>query len=246
MTRLYDITDFCKHGSEIENYPYIGTVDVRVNIHEAIKIGKDYYIPGIISANSTKAGVRKATLTLGKGASMDCENEFTCPCCGAIDYNSFELDDDGDTRCGSCDALLSFERVATVEYNTTLIEPPDIVNAKWVKDEDELIEYLLCQLGEMKGKIERGELVSVVRCGDCLYYHKAHILCNGGTEKDISEFPKEALDFTNGFVTSKYGINVGGKCELEKNCGYAEDKSVFRGPNDYCSRGERSVDNAND
>ena len=83
----------------------------------------------------------------------------------------------------------------------------------------------------------------VVRCKDCLHYHKAHILCNDGTEKDISEFPKEALDFTGAFVTSKYGINVGGKCELEKNCGYAEDKSVFRNPNDFCSRGERSVDN---
>ena len=86
-------------------------------------------------------------------------------------------------------------------------------------------------------------MVVVVRCKECIYYHKAHILCNDGTEKDILEFPKEALDFTGACVTSKYGINVGGRCELEKNCGYAEDKSVFRQPNDYCGHGERSVEN---
>ena len=84
----------------------------------------------------------------------------------------------------------------------------------------------------------KDNFVDVVRCKDCWYYHKAHILCNDGTEKDISEFPKESIDFTGGFVTSKYGINMGGKCELEKNCGYAEDKSVFREPNDFCSRGQ--------
>ena len=99
------------------------------------------------------------------------------------------------------------------------------------------------KLAKYEDKLERGELVSVVRCKDCLYYHKAHILCNDGTERDILEFTKEALDFTGAFVTSKYGINVGGKCELEKNCGYAEDKSVFRQPNDYCGHGERSGEN---
>ena len=84
---------------------------------------------------------------------------------------------------------------------------------------------------------------SVEVSGECVYYHKAHVLCNDGVERDISELPKEALDFTGTSVTAKYGINVGGQCELEKNCGYAEDKSVFRNPNDFCSRGERSGEN---
>ena len=134
MTKLYDISDFCQRGIELENYPYIGTVDVDVNIHEVLKVGKDYYVPGITSANKTKSGVRKATLTLENGASLEYENDFTCPCCGAVNDSAFELDDDGDTECGSCGALLSFERVVTIEYNTTLIEPPDIVNAKWIKE----------------------------------------------------------------------------------------------------------------
>ncbi len=96
---------------------------------------------------------------------------------------------------------------------------------------------------DILAKVERGELVEVVRCEECAYYHKAHVLCNDGTEKDISEFPEEVYGFADTFVTIEYGINVGGKCELEKNCGYAEDKSVFRNPNDFCSRGERSGEN---
>ena len=81
------------------------------------------------------------------------------------------------------------------------------------------------------------DAVEVVRCKDCIYYHKAHVLCKDGTEKDFSEFPPEAIG-TAGFVSVNYGINVGGKCEFEKNCGYEVDKSVYREPDDFCSRGK--------
>ena len=108
--------------------------------------------------------------------------------------------------------------------------------------ENDCLEQVYYSKQDAIGCIEcfpTADVVEVVRCKECCYYHKAHILCNDKTEKDISEFPKEAIDITGGFVTSKYGINVGGQCELEKNCGYAEDKSVYREPNDFCSRGER-------
>lgn len=88
------------------------------------------------------------------------------------------------------------------------------------------------------------DAVEVVRCKDCVYYHKAHVLCPDGTEKDFSEFPHEELA-PFGFVSVKYGINVGGKCELEKNCGYEVDKSVYRGPNDFCGRGKRKDGDGN-
>lgn len=85
-------------------------------------------------------------------------------------------------------------------------------------------------------KIRTVDAVEVVRCKDCIHYHKAHVLCPDGTEKDFSEFPHE--EFTPyGFVSLKYGINVSGMCEFEKNCGYEVDKSVYREPDDFCSRG---------
>lgn len=82
------------------------------------------------------------------------------------------------------------------------------------------------------------DAVEVVRCKNCRYYHKEHVRCNDGTEKDISEFPPEAFGVF-GYVTGEYGINVGGQCEIDKNCGYAVDKSVYRQPEDFCSRGVR-------
>ena len=83
------------------------------------------------------------------------------------------------------------------------------------------------------------DAVPVVRCKDCIYFHKEHVLCNDGTEKDFSEFPPEAFGLFGDSVTSEYGINVGSKCEIDKNNGYGMDKSVFRRKDDFCSRGKR-------
>ena len=79
----------------------------------------------------------------------------------------------------------------------------------------------------------------VVRCKDCVYYHKAHIERKDGTECDISEVPEEFIPVP-GMCNSDYGINVGGKCEYDNiEMPYVEDKSVFRGENDFCSRGKK-------
>lgn len=86
------------------------------------------------------------------------------------------------------------------------------------------------------------DAVPVVRCKDCVYYKKAHVLTNDGQEKNYEEMPEEAFDdcFSIG-VTVQYGINVGSQCTLDCDRGYAEDKGVFRSPNDFCSRGCRST-----
>jgi hypothetical protein len=83
------------------------------------------------------------------------------------------------------------------------------------------------------------DAVKVVRCKDCIWYHKAHVLCNDGTEKDESEFPDEAFGVLGRKcgVTLDYGINVGGECE--NRFLFINDEYQFRKPDDYCSRGER-------
>lgn len=83
------------------------------------------------------------------------------------------------------------------------------------------------------------DVVEVVRCGECIYYHPAHIKCPDGSEKGYNEMPAEAFDeLGTGLVTLEYGINIGGQCEVEKYSGYSEDKSVFRRSDDFCSRGQ--------
>lgn len=81
------------------------------------------------------------------------------------------------------------------------------------------------------------DAVSVVRCKDCIYFHPAHVLTHDGKEKSYNEMPPEAFGgLDDGLVTATYGVNVGSKCELGKGASI-EDKSVFRNPDDYCSRG---------
>lgn len=80
---------------------------------------------------------------------------------------------------------------------------------------------------------------SVIRCKDCVYYHKAHIKRKDGTECDISEVPEGFVPIP-GMCNSDYGINVGGKCEYDNDVApYVDDKTVFRSENDFCSRGRK-------
>lgn len=82
------------------------------------------------------------------------------------------------------------------------------------------------------------DAVPVVRCKDCIHYRAPHVRLDDGTEKEYSEMPAEAFCIF-GLVTGEYGINVGGTCEVDKNIGYSEDKTVKRGKEEFCSRGYR-------
>ena len=86
------------------------------------------------------------------------------------------------------------------------------------------------------------DAVEVVRCKDCIYFRKEHVLAPDGQRKSYSEMPPEAFGGFLGVVnsvTSSYGINIGSQCLVDCNRGYGEDKTVFRQSEDYCSRGVR-------
>lgn len=131
-TKLYDISNWCKQGAEVENYPYIGEIDIDANIHEVIKIGDSYYSPRVLNLENKSAGVKKVEINL-EPEDEECEDKVTCPYCGYTDEDSWELEEDDDEHeCGRCGAIMSFQRVVTVEYNSYPVKPPDIVNAEWV------------------------------------------------------------------------------------------------------------------
>lgn len=84
------------------------------------------------------------------------------------------------------------------------------------------------------------DAVEVVRCRECAYFRDKHVLTPDGQRKSYSEFPPEAFrGFDDTSVTCSYGINVGSQCLVDCDSGYGEDKTVFRQPDDYCSRGVR-------
>lgn len=131
-TKLYDMSDWCKRGSEIESYPYIGEVNAEVDLGVVLKIGDDYYAFGLIAANKGYAGVKQIGFN-AEPEDRDCENEMTCPYCGYRDIDSWELQDSEDEHeCGRCGATISYARIVTVEYSSSPVRPPEIVEAEFV------------------------------------------------------------------------------------------------------------------
>ena len=100
------------------------------------------------------------------------------------------------------------------------------------------------------------DAVPVVRCKDCVYYHKAHVKLDDGTELDydsdvVKEYQQKRKESGDPFwemVCADLGMNVGGRCERDNNQGYAEDKAVFRSETDFCSkaREKREVQDGKD
>ena len=78
----------------------------------------------------------------------------------------------------------------------------------------------------------------LIRCNDCIYYDPPHIE-NDGKRYEYKDMPPEAFDpITKKYVSSSYGINIGGRCCRDYECGYSEDKRVFVTETNYCGRAE--------
>ena len=131
-TKLYDISDWCKRGPEVKNYPYIGEIDASINLFEVICIDGDYYVPGVLSADKTYAGVSKIEIDL-EPSDRKYKNNLTCPYCGYADNNSWELSSDCEEEheCSRCGGVMSYERIVTVEYSSSPVKPPVVVEASW-------------------------------------------------------------------------------------------------------------------
>lgn len=79
----------------------------------------------------------------------------------------------------------------------------------------------------------------IIRCKDCVHFDPPHVE-NDGKRIEYDELPKDAFDpLGTGLVNIEYGINVGGRCTVDYNVGYADDKRVYRDTKDYCSKGMR-------
>ncbi len=131
-TKLYDISNWCRQGTEVESYPYIGEIDIDLTIGEVVKVDDNYYTIGIMDPKNKIAGVRKVEIDL-KPKDINYKSNLTCPYCGYEDNDSWELaDDDGEHECGRCGAVMAYERIVTVEYCSSPVKPPEIVTAKWV------------------------------------------------------------------------------------------------------------------
>lgn len=98
----------------------------------------------------------------------------------------------------------------------------------------------------MKRAVEETPIIDaepVVRCKDCVFFRDRHVLTDDGQRKSYAEFPPEVFSLLgDGGVTGAYGINVGSQCLVDCNKGYSDDKTVFRGPDEFCARAVKKMD----
>ena len=73
---------------------------------------------------------------------------------------------------------------------------------------------------------QKQERFQPVRCKDCCNWKPPHILLNDGRQRLYRDGEKN--DPLHIGVSMDVGINIGGKCWVDHNCGYGRDMRVFR------------------
>lgn len=83
--------------------------------------------------------------------------------------------------------------------------------------------------------------IKIVYCKECIYYDEPHVE-KDGRRYNYKDMQREAFDpITESLVSAEHGINVGGRCCVDFNVGYSEDKRVFVKEDNYCGRGKRQT-----
>ena len=115
-----------------------------------------------------------------------------------------------------------------------------IIHRLGIKSEKDLLHVERVLYDEVK-KAPAADAVEVVRCRECKYWKDIHVLQNDGRERQYTKEEYDGDDFIlfSPCVSSNVGINVGSKCMYDDQCGYSVDKTVFRGADDYCSKGKK-------
>lgn len=131
--KLYDISEWCKLGVDVREYPYIGEVDRELSIGEILKVGEEYFSIGCLDLKNKCVGVSKVKIDF-EPVEKVYEGNIVCPYCNYEYRDSWELEDDSEGyECRRCGAVISYERVVTVEYNSYPVKPPSTINANWIK-----------------------------------------------------------------------------------------------------------------
>lgn len=88
------------------------------------------------------------------------------------------------------------------------------------------------------------DYVKVVRCRDCKFWQNPQVMLPDGTFRDYLPGEIDPLLGRLG-VTADIGVNIGGYCNGYWTENYvAEGRHEWKNEDDYCSRGERRDDDA--
>lgn len=95
-----------------ENETIITTIKNQPKISDNLKIGNRIY----------HVGVHEINFIDEEDIEENLEDEFTCPYCGYIYNDAFELQDEGNINCPNCSSELEYSRIVTIEYSVTPIK----------------------------------------------------------------------------------------------------------------------------
>lgn len=134
MTKLYDILNWPRLGSDITMYPCIGIIDASPKIGRVLDVAGQQFRVGILNLKDGYAGVRHLAAKLDTSPEVrELERNIICPYCGSVDPASFERSDEDTMECESCGGTIRYQRVVRIEYTTDPVKPPKAIRAHWVK-----------------------------------------------------------------------------------------------------------------
>lgn len=125
--KIYDLDSLKGYHHDITEYMPICEIDFTPKIYDVFHVDDEYSVVCRINLKTNSVGVRKIDYDPEREDFETHEHEFTCPYCGYIDFDAFELSDEGETKCGTCGAVLVYERQITTSYSVTGKKPPNVL-----------------------------------------------------------------------------------------------------------------------
>jgi DNA-directed RNA polymerase subunit RPC12/RpoP len=113
-----------------EGTTLISTIKNQPKISDNLKIGDNVYHVGMIDMQKHHIGVHKINFIDENEVLDTLEDEFTCPYCGYIYNDAFELQDEGNINCPRCGSELAYERIVHVEYSVVPVKKAKVKEVK--------------------------------------------------------------------------------------------------------------------
>jgi len=105
-----------------DNTLIITKIKKQPKISDNLKIGDKIYHVGMLDIQKHHVGVHEINFIDIDEVEETLEDDFTCPYCGYIYDDAFELANEGNINCPNCSSELEYSRVVTVEYSVTPVK----------------------------------------------------------------------------------------------------------------------------